>query len=183
MPIRTKCLRCSQEFDFSPSDKRKYCSNQCRWASQKLDVLFRFWSWVIKTDDCWVFSCAPNGDGYCFLLIEGKTVPAHRLSWLIHRGPIPEGLCILHKCDNRQCVRPDHLFPGTNADNSADMVIKGRQARGERSPRSKLSEPEVLQIRARRLAGETLKVVAADYGVDFSTISDIDRRKTWKHVA
>jgi HNH endonuclease len=106
----------------------------CRRILKTLDE--RFWSKVRKGPDCWLWfgSCDPRGYGRL-----GKPygadgvayIPAHRLSWLLHYGPIPEGLGVLHRCDIRECVRPDHLFLGTNAVNMADKVAKGRQARGQ----------------------------------------------------
>lgn len=89
----------------------------------------RFWGRVIKgdSDDCWLFSGSGTPNGYGRLRDErrGSTL-AHRFSWEIHFGPVPEGMNVLHRCDVRRCVRPDHLFLGTQADNMADMVAKGR---------------------------------------------------------
>ena len=80
---------------------------------------------------CWVWT-AGKAEGYGVLRVNGKNMGAHRFSWEIHYGPIPQGLWVLHRCDNRSCPRPDHLFVGTCADNEADKKAKGRQAKGER---------------------------------------------------
>jgi hypothetical protein len=107
---------------------------------------------------------------------------AHRISWEIHRGPIPPGLHVCHKCDTPSCVNPDHLFLGTAADNMADKCAKGRGnfRRGMTSGRAKLTDADVVAIRAdRRLQAE----IAEAYGVSNPIISRIKSRKIWAHVA
>jgi len=90
----------------------------------------RFWKRVEKTSSCWTYQGAAKGIlGYRQLLADGQRVMAHRFSWELHFGPIPDGLLVCHKCDNPPCVRPDHLFLGTHKDNAADKVSKGRQTR------------------------------------------------------
>ena len=89
-------------------------------------------------------------------------------------------MVVCHQCDNRLCVRPDHLFLGTQSDNVADMVSKQRQIRGERVGGSKMTESDVLAIRA---DSRTSVVIAAEYGLHHSTVLDIKNRHTWKHVS
>lgn len=131
---------------------------------------------------CWLWtaSCYPNGYGV-FNSPRGNY--AHRNSWVFYRGGIPNGMQVLHRCDNPICVNPDHLFLGTQADNIRDMDKKGRRARvgpqGERAPSAKLTED---QVRAIRSDERSRNVVAVEYGVRKSAIYKIRRRATWRHV-
>lgn len=104
---------------------------------------------------------------------------ASRISWEIHFGPIPDNLCVLHKCDVPICVNPDHLFLGTKADNSADMINKGRQKKGVLLPQSKLTDEIVREIRSSK---ETQQALAKKYGVSQTTISMAKRRIRWTHI-
>jgi hypothetical protein len=90
------------------------------------DVSLRFWRKVIKIEHCWEWAAYKNKKGYGQIKIQGKVLGAHRVSWLLAVGEIEAGLCVLHTCDNPKCVRPDHLFLGTNADNVDDKYKKGR---------------------------------------------------------
>ena len=127
----------------------------------------RFWKSVEKTNGCWFWTGYRNPAGYGRLTRFGRTLGAHRYSWMISRGD-PGPLDVLHKCDQRNCVRPDHLFLGTQADNVRDMDEKGRRRvlRGERHGRSVISDREVDQLR--RLfdgGGYSLRALAKAYGV------------------
>ncbi len=142
----------------------------------------RFWFRVKKTITCWEW-IGPTYRGYGRLWHRGKTIRAHRASWVIHHGDIPHGMFVCHRCDNPKCVNPDHLFLGTHRDNIDDKVRKGRCARldrrGEKGGNAKLAVEDVLRIR-RKLRPQ--KELAVEYGVDPSTISDIQRRKTWTNI-
>ena len=125
--------------------------------------------------------------GYGARWFRGAMWRAHRVAWTIERGEIPEGLHVLHRCDNRACVNVAHLFLGTNADNVADMNAKRRAKipllRGERHAMSKLTSEKVLEIRDKYAKGGiTQKELASEYGVDHTTISLIVRRKIWSHI-
>jgi len=147
----------------------------------------RFWEKVDRrgADDCWEWTAALNEHGYGVMRPEGRrtgpTIKAHRVS-LSLAGVDIDGLVIRHSCDNPPCVNPAHLSVGTKADNSADMVARGRSPRGSRSGASKLTERQVAEIRARQAAGELHRVLAADYGVSRATITNIVTGRTWRHV-
>lgn len=147
----------------------------------------RFWSKVDRQgpSDCWVWTGARNEHGYGVMRPEGQrsgpTIKAHRVS-LSLVGVDIDGVVVRHSCDNPPCVNPAHLSTGTKADNSADMVARGRSPRGSRSGASKLTERQVAEIRARHASGELHRVLAADYGVSRVTITHIVNGKTWRHV-
>jgi hypothetical protein len=113
-------------------------------------------------------------------MIDGKFKYAHRLMYENIYGPIPDGMLVMHTCDNPQCVRPGHLKLGTNADNTADSLAKGRH----KGYRGGLDEFDVLSIRERRLAGERVKDIAKDYAhlVSACAIHSVVSGKTWTHV-
>jgi hypothetical protein len=147
----------------------------------------RFWSRVQKAgSSCWLWTGTLNGSGYGVLGAGGrggKLLRAHRVAWEFHKGPIPDGLHCLHRCDNPRCVNVDHLFLGTNQDNIADRVRKGRSKapifRGEDHAQAKLSNDVIRRIRE---DGRIQRVIAADYGLRQSDISRIKLRQAWKHV-
>lgn len=145
----------------------------------------RFFQKVIKSDGCWTWGGAMFTHGYGRALWQGKVgAVAHRVSWMIHNGPIPDGMLVCHSCDNPPCVRPDHLFLGTHRDNMKDMLSKGRQRHdaGEACNATKLTAEAVIDIRARSAVGVRSKVLAAIHGVTSDNINRIVNRNTWKHI-
>lgn len=135
------CAHCGKSFDVDrPSQRKRFCSHVCADTANRIPIEDRFWSRVQKTESCWLWTGAQNGVGYGSLGRQpkdkgGRTIYAHRLSWELHNGPIPPGLFVCHNCpggDNRLCVRPDHLFLGTLAENQMDMVRKGRSVKGRK---------------------------------------------------
>jgi len=138
-------------------------------------------------DECWEWTRANNkGYGSIWDNDKNRMEEAHRVSWEIHRGPVPEGVCVLHNCDNPPCVNPNHLFLGTKSDNSKDMYSKGRHnvayLKGEQHPMSKLTTADVLALRARREAGASKHELAAEFLITPDTAWEIYTRRTWRHV-
>ena len=150
-------------------------------------IIARFWAKVDKSGECWVWTAYCDANGYGHLSVGTKMPRAHRVSWTIHNGPIPEGICVLHTCDNPPCVRPDHLWLGSRGDNSLDMKMKGRgrtkYQRGEANDYSKLTETNVLEIRHRYAQGNVSQYqLAREIGVCVATICHIVNRITWNHI-
>lgn len=172
----------------------------------------RFWSKVNlqgptpphqpSLGQCWIWMRAKNDHGYGMFSVGKKMERAHRSSWILNHGPIPEGFDVLHKCDNRPCVRPGHLFLGTDSENHKDMVSKGRHshgikhraamaktahlkhpALGEKNGLSKLTSLEVDAIRSYYDAGgHTHRSLASIFGVSHATIGSIIRKEWWKNT-
>lgn len=168
----------------------------------------RFYSKIRRTDDCWEWTSAKDSHGYGMFQIGGKAVGAHRIAWRLAYGEIPDGLYVLHACDNRPCVRPDHLFLGTPKDNSQDMVRKGRYTppvidpevrkvarskaretvlrnktfQGSNHPGTRLTDVDVLAIREAYRAGVTQVKLGQAFGIEQTTVSNIVVRKSWKHL-
>ena len=159
--------------------RRVYCSPECR-----SEVSHRFWRKVDKSGECWEWTGSRRSKGYGDLVKEGRNVGAHRISYELANGPIPDGLCVCHHCDNTGCVNPDHLFLGTSAENTADMIAKGRavHGRGETLYSAKLTEQNVRDIRAKHSEGVTGSSLAREYGVTTGTISHIIKGRRWKHL-
>lgn len=135
----------------------------------------RFWAKVKKTKTCWLWTAFKNKAGYGQFGFDRGLVLSHRFSWAIHRGQVPAGLFVLHKCDNPPCVRPSHLFLGNNRDNMDDMLKKGRSGRG----RAKLTMSEALEVRRLAYSGLLSRVIATAYGVSQPNVSSIKNCKSW----
>ncbi len=144
----------------------------------------RFWSKVdIKNiDKCWEWQGARQSHNYGSVTRgNGTSALAHRVAYTLTFGEIPVGLCVLHKCDNRKCVNPNHLFLGTIQDNNRDKCAKNRQSKGENSGRSKLKVEDVLNIRRLHSSeGYSIARLAKQFNISSSHTSDITKEKYWK---
>ena len=142
----------------------------------------RFWSKVDRKDpaECWEWQAGKFSQGYGQFSVGAKNKLAHRVSYELAHGPIPEGLVVRHKCDNPCCVNPDHLELGTHENNMDDRASRGRGAKGEAQGGAKLTEDVV---RAIRLDGRLQVEIAASYGISQITVSRIKRRSSWSHIA
>lgn len=177
--VKKSCERCGVSF-VAKYGQQRYCCHACSAMAHRYDYRRRFESFFVVGNpaDCWEWMGGRLKTGYGAFWLNGRTEKAHRVSWEIHRGKIPEGLFVLHKCDNPPCVNPEHLFIGTTLDNVRDKIQKGRLRvpRGEDSGVSKLTEAQVIAIRADR---RYQAIIASEYGVAQTTISNIKRRKKW----
>jgi len=153
-----------------------------------LDVARRLEEWSIPEPNsgCRLWLGAEAGKGYGRISIGNKNFRAHRISWEVHRGPIPIGLVVCHKCDVRACINPEHLFLGSQVDNIIDAITKGRmeaflrrpKPRGAASHRAKLSNEAAEEIRRRR-GHRNGRQLAREFGVSSTTVYDLWRGRTY----
>lgn len=138
---------------------------------------------------CWIWTGGKSKKGYGQFTVKGKNLRAHRYAYEVLVGPVPNGLCVLHKCDTPSCVNPKHLFVGTTQENQQDKFVKGRQAKGESNGFSKVTESVVRELRRRYelkkgyydpVNGQP--ALAKEFGLTQANVSLIVRRETWKHV-
>jgi len=211
-PVERRCAQCGATFWYVPKishagrDWGRFCRRACADAAMLVPLRERFAqrfrregpvpAHVPQLGICWEWTgpfFARSGYGRLGrnrrpgAAIETTTELAHRISWELHCGPIPEGLQVCHRCDNRRCVRPDHLFLGTAEDNRHDAVRKGRAhiphaPSGERNGKARLTADAVRQIRRWYAAGVSTGYLALNFEVNASTIQRIVRREIWAHV-
>lgn len=147
-------------------------------------VIERFKEKVVRAGEHWLWAASKDGGGYGFFWLNGQMLRAHRASWILHRGPIPSGLDVLHRCDITGCVNPDCLFLGTRADNNRDRDIKGRHValKGEQHGCARLTTEDVISIRELAAANPPRgwqTQVARNFNVSKTTISRIASGKSW----
>lgn len=130
---------------------------------------------------CWNWAGMKNPNGYGQVKRDGKFLLAHRYSYMLHKGDIGEYF-VLHKCDNRKCVNPDHLFLGTQKDNQQDMKAKKRHVFGERSSQAKLTEKQVVSMYELHEGGMGTILLARNFGVTKNLAWMIVRGKVWSHL-
>jgi hypothetical protein len=149
----------------------------------------RFYSNIIINgiNECFLWRGTTKSNGYGqFKTLNKKWIHAHRYSYEFFIGKIPDDLCILHKCDNRRCVNPEHLWVGTKKDNTHDMYRKKRNgysgSQGENNPKSKLKEKDVKEIRESHSKGINCTTLSKTHGVSISAIDRIVRNITWRNL-
>lgn len=185
--------------------KAKYCSRTCRDRAAAVPLADRFWGYVDKTaGGCWLWTGHKHPRGYGVIGSgppDKKLLRAHRVSWTMLRGLIPDGLEICHNCpdgDNPGCVNPDHLFLGTHQENMHDASMKGRMAwtnekllrldperrpRGERNTNAKLTDQAAREIKSLLAEGKlSLRAIGQRYGVSCKPILRIKQGRAWTHV-
>lgn len=149
----------------------------------------QFWAKVDKSGECWIFHGAHDPQGYGYVnraALAPHMLKAHRYSWMLANGPIPDGMCVLHRCDNPPCVNPDHLWLGTIGDNNRDKMLKGRASRVTRNAGTKqwqsiLTDDLVRYIRSQHAAGVKQAVIGRELNISSKTIW-YAIRCGWKHV-
>ena len=163
------------------------------WYSPNKTWQEHFWLYTRKpeneTTDCWIWGGAiRKKDGYTQMEIVNadgiRTLrTAHQASWLLHNGAaLQAGLVLRHTCDNKLCVNPHHLLPGTQRENVQDMITRGRKPRGEKCPQAKLTEEKVRMIRQRAASGESFASIARDFEISRSQIGRICKGERWAHI-
>lgn len=154
---------------------------------------------------CWLWTGGTSKEGYGRIVVGGKKAGTHRVSWELHRGPIPDGLCVLHRCDTPPCVNPGHLFLGDKKANYDDMVAKGRERKarganheftkhpekssfaksgqkGSQNWQAKLREDDIFYIRQLYRSGLYQKYIARFFGISIQHVSDIVNNQRWGHL-
>jgi hypothetical protein len=152
--------------------------NPCSPSCYDLSIEERLHARLLPVDPvtgCIEWVGSRTGDGYGNMRIEGRIILAHRLAYELKHGPIPDGMCVLHGCDNPPCCNVDHLFLGTNKDNVDDKLSKGRSG-------FKLTESDIRSIKKRLNKREPQESIAKDFGVSKSNVSLISRGKAWAHI-
>jgi len=176
IPHRACVLRTCATKDCSNPDHlflRPHLTHEARFESR----------WTEDENGCWIWSDSLNSSGYGTWWDGGKNISAHRSSWERNFGGIPNGKHVLHKCDVRNCVNPNHLFIGDVFSNMADMVEKGRSCTGERNGMSRLSEDQVLEIkRLYSEGGITQRELGEIFGILGGSVNRIINGRRWSHI-
>lgn len=179
------CELCEGEF-FRHRTAR-FCSYKCRGDARepRRPIDDRFFEKVDKSGNCWLWTGTINAGGYG-LIWNRRADKAHRVSYVIHKGAIPDGKMVLHACDVRNCVNPEHLYVGDAKQNARDMEERHRHPhiapKGEQHHHAKLTNSDVLEIRRRDAAGESRAAIAASFGIVPPTVSKISSGRSWAHL-
>ncbi len=183
------CAECEKTFLVPPCRIKKgcrFCSPACGYKNKTSPLIDRFFLHVGKKqpNGCIPWIAFKDGNGYGLISIGShRSIVASRASYILFVGDIPNGLHVLHRCDNPSCVNPTHLFLGTNLDNIKDKISKNRQTKGSLIVGSKLNEDSARKIRhLYSLGGTSYMKLADQFGVTGSNIQAVIERRTWKHV-
>lgn len=168
MPATRHCLRCSRLFA-PPSNARRFCSTRCHLLHCIRIIPWGCWEWKSKQ--------------YGTIWFRGRFWSAHRAAHRIFLGEIPEGMHVCHRCDNKRCINPEHLYPGTRKQNMQDAVARNRLPRGERHYRATLNDMQVRVIRRLDKHGYgSQREIGRLFSVSSPAVSAIVRRVNWKHL-
>lgn len=175
---------CVNHLRFTQKYGSPVARKQALYLWRRLSYEERFWTWVRKSDGCWTWQASRDKDGYGNFRAEHDGViytKAHRYSYALHKGKVPSLLQVCHTCDNRPCVRPDHLFLGTSRENHLDKMAKGRHRgpSGEGHPFARLTEEQAKAILS---DPRPYAQIANEYGVHKQTISSLKNRDSWAHL-
>jgi hypothetical protein len=204
LTVNRICHTCNKEFITRPCEKRKYCGVKCiKRSTNHFDGKRRKSFWdnatedqklirykeifekkVVRKEGCWGWKSPAGSAGYGHLGFKKYLTTAHRLSWIIHNGSIPEDLWVLHKCHNPICSNPDHLYLGTPKDNTRDMILAGRAVYNQQSSKNaKLTLEQAKEIK-HLLATTDLSQyeIAKKFNVGRGTVQDIKRNKMWRNA-
>ena len=150
-------------------------------------VAERFDALVIKRrpDQCWGWLGTKHRQGYAKISVNGRHRPAHRISYMLHKGPIPDGMLVCHKCDNPECTNPNHLFIGTALDNMQDKIKKGRHKGAKRGAKHHLAKLSSKQVEEIRILYKTDPIsqqdIADSFGISQGQVSMIVNFKRWSN--
>jgi hypothetical protein len=174
MPTKQSTIKPCPNCGIMFYNKTEHCSVKCYKN-------IHFWSLIEKTNYCWIWRGYRNKGGYG----SNGIILTHRKMWKITYGEIPPKMFVLHRCDNRSCVNPKHLFLGTQVDNMKDMVEKGRSTKGRshKASNCKLKEKDIIEIKLLYSKGHTQQEISVLYSVSQTNISRIIIGKTWKHIS
>ena len=147
---------------------------------KKRNIREKFEKYVVRKEGCWDWKGCIHHKGYAPMnFYDNKQKNAHIVSWILHRGKIPDGLFVLHKCDNRKCTNPDHLYLGTQRDNVRDREERSLSIKGEKNPKAKLSTQDIPKIIQGLKEGFSQSKIARYFGVTQTTISRIKTGIGW----
>lgn len=188
--IEYECKTCGKKFKKRKSRKgpNKFCSKKCQFNNKPSEKIIlkrlmkSFEKYVVKKESCWEWNGSICKNGYGNLNSAQRylgTHRAHRISYILHKGDIPEDKMVLHICHNRVCVAPHHLYLGNHEDNMRDRDEANRQAKGSKQGSAKLTEEQVLKIKKSNL---TKSELSREYGVSSTQIGRIKNRTNWKHI-